>query len=56
MIVDDTPANLRLLEVMLLEKNFRVLSFPRADMALKAAGRNPPDLVLLDITMPEMDG
>ncbi|ABB33214.1 response regulator receiver modulated metal dependent phosphohydrolase [Geobacter metallireducens RCH3] len=56
MIVDDTPANLRLLETMLQEKNYRVLLFPRADIALKAAKKNPPDLVLLDITMPGMDG
>jgi putative two-component system response regulator len=56
MIVDDTPANLQLLEVMLVEKNYRVLSFPRADIALKAAVKNPPDLILLDITMPGMDG
>lgn len=56
MIVDDTPANLQLLEVMLVEKSYRVLSFPRADIALKAALKNPPDLVLLDITMPGMDG
>ena len=33
MIVDDTPANLQLLETMLQEKNYRVLSFPRADIA-----------------------
>lgn len=56
MIVDDTPANLQLLETMLVEKNYRVLSFPRADVAFKAAVKNPPDLVLLDITMPGMDG
>lgn len=56
MIVDDTPANLQLLEMMLVKKNYRVLSFPRADMAFKAALKNPPDLVLLDITMPGMDG
>ena len=40
MIVDDTPANLQLLEMMLVEKNYRVLSFPRADIALKAALKN----------------
>lgn len=56
MIVDDTPANLQLLETMLVEQQYRVLSFPRGDIALKAARRNPPDLVLLDITMPAMDG
>jgi putative two-component system response regulator len=56
MVVDDTPANLHLLEEMLLGENFRVQSFPRGDLALKAAERNPPDLVLLDITMPDLDG
>lgn len=56
MAVDDTPANLQLLEGMLLEKNYRVLSFPRGDLALKTAQNNLPDLLLLDINMPEMDG
>lgn len=56
MVVDDTPANLQLLENMLLEKNYRVLSFPRGDLALKTALKNAPDLVLLDINMPDMDG
>jgi len=56
MVVDDTPANLKLLQEMLLEKGYRVQTFTRAAMALRAAARTPPDLILLDITMPEMGG
>jgi two-component system, sensor histidine kinase and response regulator len=56
MIVDDNPANLRLLEDMLLQEGHEVRSFPRGRLALAAALRNPPDLILLDINMPEMNG
>ncbi len=56
MVVDDTPANLKLLEQMLGGQNYRVLGFPRGVMALRAAALNAPDLILLDIDMPEMDG
>jgi DNA-binding response OmpR family regulator len=56
LIVDDYPANLRVLEDMLRLQGYEVRSFPRGRMALTAAARNPPDLVLLDINMPEMDG
>ncbi len=56
MVVDDTPANLKLLQEMLQGDGYRVLTFPRGAMALNAAAKNPPDLVLLDISMPEMNG
>src|SRR5580658_414025 len=56
MIVDDNPANLRLLEDMLLEKGHEVHSFPVGRLALAEAMQNPPDLILLDINMPEMNG
>jgi putative two-component system response regulator len=56
MIVDDTPVNLALLQEILQSQGYRVLVFTRGSMALKAAEKNPPDLILLDITMPEMDG
>jgi len=56
MVVDDTPANLNLLEKMLQDKGYHVLAFPGGKMALNAATKSPPDLILLDINMPEMDG
>ncbi len=56
MIVDDNPANLKLLEDMLLQQGHEVRSFPLGRLALAAAVNNPPDLILLDINMPEMDG
>ncbi len=55
-IVDDNPANLKLLEDMLLERGYEVRSFPLGRLALAAIVKNPPDLILLDINMPEMNG
>jgi CheY-like chemotaxis protein len=56
MVVDDQPANLTLLEDLLTRQGYAVRSFPRGRLALDAAARNPPDLILLDINMPEMNG
>jgi putative two-component system response regulator len=56
MVVDDNPANLRLLEDMLRQHDYEVHSFPRGRLALAAAAQEPPDLILLDINMPEMNG
>jgi two-component system, sensor histidine kinase and response regulator len=56
MIVDDNPANLKLLEDMLRQYGYEVRSFPRGRLALAAADQEPPDLILLDINMPEMNG
>jgi two-component system, sensor histidine kinase and response regulator len=56
MIVDDNPANLKLLEDMLLQEGHEVHSFPIGRLALAEAMQNPPDLILLDINMPEMNG
>jgi len=56
MVVDDNPANLKLLEDLLREHGYEVRSFPRGRLALRAADQEPPDLVLLDINMPEMNG
>jgi two-component system, sensor histidine kinase and response regulator len=56
LVVDDTPANLSLLCGMLKERGYRVRPVPSGDLALDAAWSDPPDLVLLDISMPEMDG
>jgi len=56
MVVDDTPVNLFLLEEILQGAGFQVAAFPSGDLALRAAARRPPDLILLDIMMPGMDG
>lgn len=54
--VDDTPASLRLLTEILKEEGYEVRSAISGELALRAATSNPPDLILLDIRMPEMDG
>ena len=56
MVVDDNPANLKVLEDMLRQQGHEVRAFPRGRLALAAAARNPPDLILLDINMPDMNG
>lgn len=56
MVVDDVPANLKLLGDMLGERGYRVRSFTSGAPAFTAAAKNPPDLVLLDINMPGMNG
>jgi signal transduction histidine kinase len=56
MVVDDTPANPKLLDEMLREWGFHVRLFPRGRLALSSAAADPPDIILLDIFMPEMDG
>jgi putative two-component system response regulator len=54
--VDDTPANLELLSQMLGERGYRVRPVVSGVAALKSAAVEPPDLILLDIRMPGMDG
>lgn len=54
--VDDTPASLRLLTDILKAEGYEVRSAISGELALRAAISNPPELVLLDIRMPEMDG
>ncbi|BAQ63404.1 diguanylate cyclase domain-containing protein [Geminocystis sp. NIES-3709] len=56
LIVDDQPANLRVLSKMLESKNYKVKKAPDGESAIIAAQSNPPDLILLDILMPNMDG
>ncbi|MEW6133755.1 MAG: HD domain-containing phosphohydrolase [Pseudomonadota bacterium] len=54
--VDDTPASLRLLTDILKSEGYDVRSAINGELALRSARANPPELVLLDIRMPEMDG
>jgi|JFJP01.1.fsa_nt_gi Response regulator containing a CheY-like receiver domain and an HD-GYP domain len=56
LVVDDTPANLRLLAGILNEQGYKVRPVPSGELALSAARGMPPDLILLDIMMPEMNG
>lgn len=56
MIVDDSPENLNVLGSILRNEGYEVSQFPRGRMAIEAAKKHPPDLILLDIMMPEMDG
>ncbi|MGB3188339.1 MAG: hybrid sensor histidine kinase/response regulator [Limnoraphis sp.] len=56
LIVDDTPENLRLLSSMLEEQSYKVRKATNGKQALKAIEAQSPDLILLDILMPEMNG
>lgn len=55
-IVDDTPENLQLLMEMLSKQGYRVRPAPNGELALASIQKEAPDLILLDIIMPDMDG
>jgi len=56
LVVDDTIDNLRLLSDILDHRGYEVRAVTSGAQALLAAAADPPDLILLDITMPDMDG
>ncbi|MEG3896205.1 MULTISPECIES: PAS domain-containing protein [unclassified Microcoleus] len=56
LMVDDQPENLRLLSHVLSEQGYKVRSTLDGKLALRLAKSTPPDLILLDIMMPGMDG
>jgi PleD family two-component response regulator len=56
LIVDDTPENLQLLSVMLVSRGHKVRLSPNGKLALLNTQNSPPDLILLDINMPDMNG
>ena len=56
LVVDDNPANLDLLLSALEELPCRIRPSAQPEMALRSAIAHPPDLILLDIRMPKMDG
>ena len=56
LIVDDTPENLRVLSTTLSEQGYKVRGVVSGQMALRVVRSAAPDLILLDIKMPDMDG
>jgi putative two-component system response regulator len=56
LVVDDSPENLHVMTGMLRERGYEARPVPNAKLALQAARNDPPDLVLLDINMPDMNG
>jgi len=56
LVVDDTPENLHLLMGILAEQGYRVRPVPSGTRALATIHSEPPDLILLDIRMPDMSG
>jgi len=56
LIVDDAPDNLRVLSSMLTKQGYTVRKALNGNMALTACETSLPDLILLDIRMPDMDG
>lgn len=56
LIVDDNPENLRVLETLLTRQGYEVRGVVNGEMALRASQTAPPDLILLDIMMPDLNG
>jgi len=56
LLVDDLPENLQLLSDLLIKLEYTVRSVTSGRMALKTIQARTPDLILLDVKMPEMDG
>src|SRR5579863_7686019 len=56
LIVDDTPLNLKLLEARLTHEYYIVTTAESGKDALAQIESNKPDIILLDVMMPDMDG
>jgi diguanylate cyclase (GGDEF)-like protein len=56
LVVDDVPDNLRILSAALVGKGYQVRCVKNGAMALLTSKKMPPNLILLDIKMPDMDG
>lgn len=56
LVIDDTVTNLKVVSKILSDQGFRVLLASRPEVGLERAARGLPDLILLDILMPGMDG
>lgn len=56
LVVDDMPANVRLIEATLTPRGYEVIAATSGEEALEAVARHEPALVLLDVQMPNMNG
>ncbi|MEI6393167.1 MAG: adenylate/guanylate cyclase domain-containing protein [Verrucomicrobiota bacterium] len=56
LVVDDTPANIQAISAILKEKGYQISVATNGRQALAVVDRVRPDLILLDVMMPEMDG
>jgi CheY-like chemotaxis protein len=56
LIVDDNPTNLKLAASVLEFAGYEILEASDATQALAVIGKTPPDLILMDIALPGMDG
>src|SRR5215472_8492889 len=56
LVVDDTPANIQVLSSMLKERGYQISVATSGNQAFDVLGRVRPDLILLDVMMPELDG
>lgn len=56
LVVEDNPDNREILSTVLRHKGYDVVEAPDAETALEIVRDEPPDLVLMDISLPRMDG
>ncbi len=56
LLVDDTPVNIDVLSKSLMNQGYNIFAAPSGDMALKIIDKVKPDLILLDVMMPGLDG
>jgi len=56
LVVDDVFDNLLVLEAVLEDKDYEISLVENSKIALSMVEQSPPDLILLDVMMPEMDG
>jgi len=56
LIVDDNPANVEILQMRLLANNYDIITASDGEMGLAMAKEKQPDLLLLDIMMPKING
>ncbi len=56
LVVDDEPRYVRLIEVNLMSEGYAIVTAANGQLAVEAAAAHQPDLVLLDVMMPVMDG